>query len=423
MLPPRQKTLTRPPNPEQLDALLKVVPSFAWISLSVLLGATVIGLLWSIFDQALVKTEAKGVLLSRAGVADVVAPASGRLAQVLVRPGDRIKAGQVVAYISQPELEAAVQQRRTEAAKLQERSVAISKFLSGQAAARSQVDVVRRKALNDRIAALRLTETAMTQMVAGQQQLLNEGIITRDRFLSAQQQLADIRSQLDSARSDLVSINAGAATDTISARREMMDVEMNLAAANREISGSSERLKVGREVIAPIGGVVADQLVNVGEVASGGAPLLRVLPGSGQGGSGVLVAIMYVPPTSGGHAVAVGMPVQVIPNSVRVERDGFIMGNVIEVSSLAATPEGMMRILKNATLVQSLSQDGAPVQAVVELKVDPKTISGYRWSSGKGPAQRVTAGTLTEGKIVTDSIPMIALVMPRIETVLTKLGL
>lgn len=423
MLPPRQRQLTRPPNPEQLDSLLKVVPSFAWISLSVLLVATLIALVWSIFSTALVKSDAQGILLSRAGVADVVAPASGRLSAVLVQPGQRVRAGQVVAYLAQPELETQLRQRQTDRAKLQERAEAIRRFLAGQSQARTAVDISREKALHDRVAALRQTEATLAQMLAAQQDLLRQGIVTRERTLSVQQQLADVRAQLNSAQSDLVGISSSSTSDVISARREMLDIEMNVAAAGRDIAVAQQQLKLNREVVAPMGGVVAEQLVNVGEVASAGAPLLRVLPGSAKGQSSPLVAILYVPPTSGGHGVEVGMPVQVVPNTVRLERDGFIRGKVIEVSSLAATPEGMLRVLKNLTLVQALSQNGAPVQAIVELEADPSTPSGFRWSGGSGPAQRVNAGTLADGKIVTDRIPMIALVMPKIETILTKLGL
>jgi HlyD family secretion protein len=63
------------------------------------------------------------------------------------------------------------------------------------------------------------------------------------------------------------------------------------------------------------------------------------------------------------------------------------------------------------------------VQVTVRLLPDPSTTSGYRWSSGKGPAAAIGTGTMADGYVVTDEIRLLALVIPQVEYVLSRIGL
>jgi hypothetical protein len=107
-----------------------------------------------------------------------------------------------------------------------------------------------------------------------------------------------------------------------------------------------------------------------------------------------------------------------VPSSARLQRDGFIEGKVISVAELPATPESMQRILKNSALVETLTSSGPPYEVLVRLATDPASPSGFKWSTGRGTATSPDGGTIVDAKFVVDRIPLLALVVPRVETVL-----
>ncbi|WBV45422.1 NHLP bacteriocin system secretion protein [Pseudoroseomonas cervicalis] len=413
--------LTRPPSPEQLDRALRVVPGLAWIALWLLLALVLAGLAWSLRSTAAVKTQAQGVLLSAGGVGDVVAPAPGRLLRLLASPGEAVAEGQLVALLDQPELEADLSRRRTEAASLEEQEARVRRFLEGEAEARRRLAEARQQALRARIASLAALEATMGEMASIQQGLFGRGLTTRERFLAAQQQWQEVRSQRSEAENSLVQIAADTEAERIRAERELLDLGMRRAAVAREIAWTEGELARRGRVLAPAEGMLVEQVANPGELVAAGAPVLRFLAGR-AGEAESLVALLYVPPGDG-KRVQPGMRAQIIPSTARVQRDGFIEGEVESVSAIPATREGILRTLKNAVLVDQLMQSGPPVLATVRLARDPAAAGGYRWSTGSGPALALGSGTLAEGRIVVDDIPLIALVLPEAERVLGWIGL
>ncbi len=409
--------LTRPASPEQLDRMLRVVPSLAWPGLLLLCGVILTALVWSVFATVPVRVQSQGVLLTPGGVEDVVAPDSGRLVRVFVGPGDRVRAGQIVAEIDQPEIEADLSKKELEQAKLQQRYAEIQTFQHREGNARDAVAATTETGLRDRVTALSALAKTYDAMVATQEGLFARGLTTRTRVIDARSQQLQARAQLTDAQSQLAQINTNTEDDRIKADRERLDLETALAGGQRDIEWMQAELSRRTRVVAPYDGLVAELAVNPGEMVSPSGPVMRILPGDRN----QLVALLYVPPKSG-RAVQVGMKAQIIPSTVQVQRDGFIEGTVISVSPIAATPEGMLRVLKNSTLVSKLSEDGAPSQAIVRLETDPHTVSGYRWSTGKGPPLRIGNGVMTDGRIVTEQVRLLDLVIPSIDRILGPAG-
>jgi HlyD family secretion protein len=89
-----------------------------------------------------------------------------------------------------------------------------------------------------------------------------------------------------------------------------------------------------------------------------------------------------------------------------------MVGKVSSVAPFPARPESLLRVLENQTLVNEFSRQGAPIEVVVQLETSSNSVSGYRWTSGKGPAVLITSGTLCEGTITMTNHRPISLVLP-----------
>ena len=75
----RQAVLDRLASPEQLNTVMRVTDAKGWLALAgcALLLAT--GVVWGVLGRVPTKVNASGILLHKAGLADVAALASGQI--------------------------------------------------------------------------------------------------------------------------------------------------------------------------------------------------------------------------------------------------------------------------------------------------------------------------------------------------------
>lgn len=180
-------------------------------------------------------------------------------------------------------------------------------------------------------------------------------------------------------------------------------------ALERRIAGLQEAYERESRVVSPYSGRVVEVRASRGEWANPGAPI-ATLEISGEQIKD-LVAIMYVPAQEG-KKVMPGMEVQISPSTVRKEQFGFMIGKVTSVSDFPATRQGMMRLLGNEALVESLSGQGAVLEIRADLIPDASTDSGYRWSTRHGPPMEINSGTMFAGAVKISEERPIGLVIP-----------
>jgi HlyD family secretion protein len=72
----------------------------------------------------------------------------------------------------------------------------------------------------------------------------------------------------------------------------------------------------------------------------------------------------------------------------------------------------MQRVLKNERLVKAISGDNPLHEVHADLSRDMETVSGYRWSSSKGPGTKIQSGTMCSAEITVEQRRPIELVIP-----------
>jgi biotin carboxyl carrier protein len=159
-------------------------------------------------------------------------------------------------------------------------------------------------------------------------------------------------------------------------------------------------------------GQVLEVFVEEGSVVEKGTLLVTVEP-PGAG----LQALLYIP-VGDGQKVQPGMRVEIAPSTAKKSEFGYLLGTVTTVARFPASHEAMMRILENEKLVRSLTQDSPCLQITAELIPDAGTVSGYRWSSSKGPPRSLYTGTPCRALITVREQPPVRLVVPTIRDLL-----
>lgn len=193
--------------------------------------------------------------------------------------------------------------------------------------------------------------------------------------------------------------------------------------------------------LAPDAGIIAAVLVSPGDEISEGEPVAVVKTSSGDvtipaSASGQVVEVLAYPtdavpaggtvvsiqpddelrsfvfiPVASSQPVKPGMTVQIAVTTVAPEEYGLLLGTVTRVGTHPATRAGVGALLNNDDIT-NIVVGGVPVFQVEIALTPADTPSGYAWTSGQGPAEPLSAGTLVNSTVLVSSQTPITLLFP-----------
>jgi HlyD family secretion protein len=409
----RKVALERLSSPEQLDQLLQVTDPRGWLALAALGALLLTSLGWGVFGSIPTEATGEGILLRRGGVSNLVAAESGQVEELLVSVGDVIEKGQVVARIRQDELLRQIQDTRDRLADVRREYQDQLRYAGEQGRLRGRDLAQERANLQQSIRAYEREVELARERIAVERDLLEDGLITKQTLLASEQRLNTAQDQLANARLELNGLELKGLDSAQQTDQQVEAREAQIRDLEIELRERQARLTETARIVSGRAGRVLELLVDRGDVVNPGTPLLNLEVVSEE-----LQAVLFVP-ASAGKRVQPGMRVRVSPSTVKREEYGSMIGRVTWASEYPSTARGMTRLLGNEALVQRLMQEGPPIQVNVTLEKDPKTPTGYRWSSSTGPSVQISSGTLATGSVVVREERPINLVVPRIRE---KLG-
>jgi HlyD family secretion protein len=410
----RKVALERLSSPEQLDQLVQVTNPRGWLALGALGLILLAALGWGIWGSIPAEATGEGILIRQGGVSDLVTAANGQVEEILVKVGDVIAKGQLVARIRQDLI---VRQIRDNKAKLSALRGELSEAVrqaEEQKRLRARDTAQQRANLEHTIQSLEKDLALLKEREDAERKLLEDGLITKQTFVTTQQSLSAKRDELGTQRLNLNSLELKRLEED-----QQLDQQINVRqTAIRDMELDSRELDAklteNVNVVSPYSGRVLEILTSRGDVVSPGTPVLSVEVVSED-----LMAVLFVPASSG-KRVQLGMTTQVSPSTVKREEYGAILGRVTWVADFPSTSRGMIRLLGNEALVNKLMAEGPPIQVNVALERDPSTPTGFRWSSSRGPSVKISSGTLADGSVIVREDRPIRLVIP---TLREKLGI
>ncbi len=405
----RQAALDRLSSPEQLDRALTVTTSKAWLALAAIGVMAAAVVTWAVEGEVPTYVKANGILFSHGGaVVDAVPTGVGALSRIIPAAGDVVEKGEIVAEVINREM---IERHRGALALVEERKRALADFKAAATAEDALIEknVGRQRARLNRIERSNRRQTeAARERLANHQQLYRDRIVTRVTVERSQQAFDRAQRELFGTLRERDSLESRELRRRNERETRVTEMESRLRAAERQASELATQIDT-QQVSAPVSGRVTEIKAAVGAVLRPGQPVLSIKTVEGE-----LGVLIYIPPVDG-KKIEPGMKVLVSPTTVRREEYGSLKGEVESVSSFPASQEGMIAVLQNRSLVQTLSEDGAPYSGRVLLEADPSTESGFAWTSPKASGEKLTSGTLASIEIKTESQAPITLVVPLIK--------
>ena len=366
----RKAALEKLSSPERLDEMMQIVRPSGWVA-TVAIGCGLVALVvWSVVGTISIKVSGQGMLLRGGVVFDIASTTEGRLAEVLVKPGDHIVEGEVIARLDRPALRLRIQNTREDLNRL-----------SGQGSRQSAADA-------DLLRQYEAQEAELREKIKTQEEMVERGLLTNSTLMRTRAELTSNQQ----AQAQLRSKQAGS-------RNQIEDTRQVLSELENELESTSK-------VISPFSGRIVEVAIEAGDVVGAGSRLMTL-----ESEDAPIAAMIYIPATEG-KKVQPGVEVYVSPSTVRSEEYGFMVGVVENASAYPVTPEGLRRVQRNETLIRDLTGESAPIEVRVRLIEDPQTPSGFKWSSSEGPPSKVYSGTICTGNVTVETRRPISYVLP-----------
>lgn len=401
----RETAVDRLSSPEGLDTLMRITTPRAWVALLALVAVLGGAIVWGVCGHAPDTIEGTGILLRRGGLFEVVTEGAGRISDLLVTPGDRVHAGQVVARVGQPELERTI--RQTEA---------LIEDLNRNGRQRGQF-IGREKALglaglNERLRQIEHSADALQEQVRylehrreAQAQALKAGLIASDAYQGTVQELARVRDALAALDTERRQIAARRVALDNDAGQRVFSLDQELLAQQRQLEILRDRYAATAQVESQYSGLVVEQRADPGDLAAVGQVVFSIEMADEQ-----LDSVVFVPMAA--KRLTPGMTVQLSPAGVPWEDYGYMLGTVRSVSPSPASSASMNELLRNDTLVRQFTEQGGAYMVMVDVFEDHGTPSGFKWTTRRGPDLQVGSGTLLRARFVLREERPINLVIP-----------
>lgn len=118
-------------------------------------------------------------------------------------------------------------------------------------------------------------------------------------------------------------------------------------------------------------------------------------------------------PLENAQRIHEGLKVLIEVSTVNAQEFGRLEGVIKKFTNIPLNDQNIYQIISNNSLQKFLLGDmKAPVLLEIEPDKDPKTPSGYKWTTGSGPPYKIDVGTTGNIKVVIDSIQPFYYVFP-----------
>ena len=405
----RKVSLERLSSPDQLDTMVKITSSKGWISLLTLGLLIAAALAWGYMGSVPTKVTGMGLFIRSGGVYEIVSPSSGRIKDIYFNVGDVVEKGRLIARIEQTDLLENLNNARADLSEMNRKLAWTTSSNTQEVELNKESATKKAESLKKEIRNLTKQKSWLEQKELSQNKLLADGIITEQALMDTRNNISSINNQISQINTELTQVELQLFQVTTNKEAAKSDLAQQISAKKRDIEGLIKDLEDASNVMSPYSGKIIELSAERGVMVSTAYPLAKVeLIGKNTKS---LEAIVFFPAIQG-KKVKRGMKAQLSPTTARQEEYGFMLGLVTSVSEFPVSNAAMMNVLHNEALVSALSAGGAPIEVRADLIPDPRTPSGYKWSSGQGPNLMMGSGTMCMGNIVVEQQKPINMVIP-----------
>ncbi|MCX6250871.1 MAG: NHLP bacteriocin system secretion protein [Bacteroidetes bacterium] len=395
-------------NPEEMNRMLKITRPRYWISLSALALLTLISISWGIFGSIPQRIDGLGEIVSGKGLHGIIAIYPGGVEQVHCELGEKVKQGDVLLHLLQPQIKHQLVEMNAQLDLLKMQDSLLLTKDTLDYPAKMRYYNLEQDRLNKELAHLQDQITFFEIKIQQQKDLWDKGLATREDFVDANNQLADAHNQRIQTEQMVKTNELDKQSWNYDRKYKIEDYQGQIQIMKKKIADLQDDYDRQTIVCSPVDGIVIDKSVTSGDFVNAGTRMMVIEDLENQ--SNHLLDLFI--PFNSNSIIEPGMQVMIEPFTVNHNLYGWLMGKVVGVNHFVSNTNSMIDELNNPDLVALIQQQGPTYRVKIALISDPGTKSGFRWSNKTGPPYTINTGTLCRASVLVKERPPIDYIIP-----------
>ncbi|MEI7981886.1 MAG: NHLP bacteriocin system secretion protein [Bacteroidota bacterium] len=395
-------------NPEEMNRMLKITRPRYWISLSALGLLTLITIIWGIFGSIPQRIDGLGEIVSGKGLHGIIALYPGGVEQVNFELGEKVKEGDVLLHLLQPQLKHQLVElnAQLDVLKLQDSLLLIKN--SKDYPNKIRYYNLEAERLEKELVHFQDQVTFFELKMQQQKELWDKGLATRENYVNAKNQLSDAHNQSVQTEQMVKSNQLDQQSWAYDRTFKREDYLGQILILRKKIADLQDEYSRQTIINSPVNGIIVDKSVTNGDFVNAGTRMMVVEDLENQNNH---LLDLFIPFNSNA-VVEPGMQVQIEPFTVNHNLYGWLMGKVVEVNHFVSNTNSIIDELNNPDLVALIQQQGPTYRVKIALIADPGTKSGFQWSNKTGPPYTINTGTLCRASVLVRERPPIDYIIP-----------
>ena len=396
---------------DEFQHAIQIITPKAWIYLIVFLMIFISCMLWLIFGRMSTIVDGQGMIFARnSEIINVMSPISGGFVKdLLVVPGERIRKGQLIAILVNPNMSV--------------ESKELSNYISEQKAKLKELNETAKKEIDTRIkniqesinyankiaANLKEKEANLGALLKVHEAAFKKGILSKIELTNIQIAYYGAKEQITKNQNTLVELNQSKNDYIESWNIKIRDLQEKLGQSEFNLK-KIQGIQLTENVLSPVAGVISTNYVKKGDFLSEKQTLTNIITFSNS------LEVIGFFNADVGKKIKVGMSAKVFPKHFNPLEYGGLVGKVIFVSELPINPAGIENLLEDKQLVSKFLHSGPVFKVKIELVPTDETVSGYVWTTSKGPKEKLSIGSVANLEILIKKERPLSVIIPIVKS-------
>ena len=394
-------------SPEQLQEAIRITSPMSRLAVAALTVVVLAASTWSVFGRVRTRVQGDGLIAYQdAQRVEIVAHAEGYLAALLVRRGDRVVRGDVVARIENESIEQRHDLAMRDAEEIRREVAALARERDTDIEELTRFVEQQRAALVERISSGEALIALLRERIRAAEADSGGG----DELPALRREALDVSYDLERSRSDLAALDVMQNERASEWRRLLQQAQRRLSDRQAELARLGADMETTLEIRAATDGEIVEVLAGVGTFLHPNDGIYQMT----NRVSGLFANAFFSADEA--ELIEPGMPVQVSLSMLNRQEFGSLRGVVGEVSRFRLSSDALNALLGNRQLVERFSRSGAPL--AVEIELSTRADGSYEWTTGRAAPFAVEPGMLVTVSVAIREQRPVTLVVPALLRVL-----
>src|SRR5260221_6504069 len=274
----RQDALDNFTLTDRTDQLIQVTSPRSWILLATLGSLILVAVIWGFLGSITIWVEGQGILLPEKGSIYKAEATTGpaQILEIKVKPQDKVRKGDIVAVLENPNLDKEVQVTLAYVERLKTQYNQQKETANIESSDRKKTLEKQNQATQKIIDTEKENLEETSKLVQTRKELLDKKMLTSQLYQQVLNQYYDLKNQIEKSQEQLLQnqLDANNCIDQWNERLKVLDRKVN--EEQLKLDARRDKAKLSKHVSSPADGIVISIAKTSGEVVQEGDTLVNI---------------------------------------------------------------------------------------------------------------------------------------------------